>query len=156
MSKGKKNNKGETNCEASTMAVNVETELITMDTVRKQVNQMLAQQKAHYTEMLDRQADTFNKFVCMLMDSTNERLDSMNRNIQELKDSIHYTQQEVDEMKVKTSKVLNDHNTLEGGMRTICDTLLVLEKNVDHLENQSRRNNLIFRRNQRIGWGDSS
>lgn len=64
------------NYEASTIAAEVEPELFTMDAVRKHVNQVLAQQKAHYTEMLDRQVDTFNKFVRMLMDSTNEHLDS--------------------------------------------------------------------------------
>ena len=38
-----------------------EAELVTMVSVRKLINQMLIQQKAHYVEILDRQTDTFNK-----------------------------------------------------------------------------------------------
>lgn len=69
-----------------------EAELVTMASVRKMSNQMLTQQKAHYLEKLDRQTDTFLKFVKVILDSTNRRLDSMNRNVQEIKDSIYYTQ----------------------------------------------------------------
>ena len=104
-----------------------EAELVTMVSVRKLINQMLTQQKDHYVEILDRQTDTFNKFVRVILDSTNERIDSMNRNVQEIKDSIHYTQREVDEIKANVSKVSGDHNTVENGMRTICDSLVTLE-----------------------------
>ena len=62
----------------------------------------------------------------------------MNRNVQELKDSIHFTQREVDEINANAS------NTLENGMRTICESLVTLENKAEYLENQSRRNNLIF------------
>ncbi|KAJ8360652.1 hypothetical protein SKAU_G00171770 [Synaphobranchus kaupii] len=108
----------------------MEVELVTMDSVRKLMTQMLAQQKAHYVEMLDKQSDTFQKFVRVIMDSTNERLDSMNRSIQELKDSIQYTQRDVEKMKLKA----------------------------DYLENQSRRNNLIFdgiKESARESWADT-
>ena len=52
----------------------------------------------------------------MILDSTNERIDSLNRNVQEIKNSIHYTQREVDEIKANVSKVSGDHNTVENGM----------------------------------------
>lgn len=143
--------------EASTPAEE-EAELVTMASVRKLINQMMAQQKAHYVEILDRQTDTFNKFVRVILDSTNERLDSMNRNVQEIKDSIHYTQREVDDIKAKVSKLSVDHNTLENGMRTLCDGFVTLENKADYLENQSRRNNLIFEgieESARESWADT-
>ncbi|CAJ1081238.1 uncharacterized protein LOC126388379 [Xyrichtys novacula] len=115
-----------------------------MASVRKMINQMLTQQKAHYLEMLDRQTDTFNRFVKVILDSTNERLDSMNRNIQEIKDSIHYTQREVDEIKATVSKFSGDPNTLENNMKILCDSLVTLDSKADYLESQSKRNNLIF------------
>ena len=121
-----------------------ESEIINMDAVKKLISQSLEQQKSHFVEILDRQADTFNKFVKVIMDSTNERLDAMNRNIQELKDSIHYNKKDIDEIKIKVPKLSMDHNTLENGFRKICDCLVTLESKADYLENQSRRNNLIF------------
>ena len=135
-----------------------ETELVTMVSVRKLISQMLTQQKAHFMEILDRQTDTFTKFVRVILDSTNERLDSMNRNVQEIKDSINFTQREVDEIKANVSKVSGEHNTVENGMHTICDSLTTLENKADYLENQSRRNNLIFEgieESPRESWADT-
>lgn len=129
-----------------------------MASVRKMSNQMLTQQKAHYLEKLDRQTDTFLKFVKVVLDSTNRRLDSMNRNVQEIKDSIYYTQREVDEIKAKVSKLSGDHNTLEKTMHTVCDGLVTLADKAEYLENQSRRNNLIFEgieESVRESWADT-
>ena len=39
--------------------------------------------EAHYVEILDRQIYTFDTFVRVILDSTNEHLDSMNRNVKE-------------------------------------------------------------------------
>lgn len=97
------------------------TDLVSLNVVKDMIKgiKALSQQKAYYNEMMDKQSHNLTKIMKMFMESTNERLDGLNR--QELKDSIQYTQGEVDETKSNTSKISADHNTLESGMRTICD-----------------------------------
>lgn len=105
-------------------------------------------------EILDRQTDTFNKFVRVILDSTNERLDNMTRNIRKLKDSIRFTHEDVDDLK---SKVSTDQKTLVSGMRTIRDSLFTMENKMYHLDNQLKRNNLLFegiKESERESWED--
>ena len=102
-----------------------EPELLTLDMVRKLINQglaqqkaenakqlekQLAQQKAHYEDLLNKQADTFTKLVRVMMDSTNDRFDSAVNISHELKTSLHFTQNEVDELK-KTIKMRKNPHT---------------------------------------------
>ncbi|KAL7371968.1 hypothetical protein ABVT39_007890 [Epinephelus coioides] len=110
----------------------------------KLLDKQLAQQKAHYEELLNKQADTFAKRVQVMMDSTNEQLDSTNNNWHELKNSLHFTQHELDNLKKKTTKLSEDTELLEKNLKVICDCLKILDRSTDYLENQSRRNNLVF------------
>ena len=136
-----------------------EPELLTLDMVRKLINQglaqqkaenakqlekQLAQQKAHYEDLLNKQADTFTKLVRVMMDSTNDRFDSAVNISHELKTSLHFTQNEVDELKKTTSKLATDSELLEKNQKIVCDSLKILDRTTDYLENQSRRNNLVF------------
>ncbi|KAL7374361.1 hypothetical protein ABVT39_027177 [Epinephelus coioides] len=106
-----------------------EAELITLEAVSKLVNQsiaqhkaeqnkllekQLAQQKVYYEDLMQKQADIFTKLVWALMDSNNEHFDTANNNWHELKNSLQFTQHEI------------------------------VDRSADYLENQSRRNNLVF------------
>ncbi len=55
-------------------ATQAEPERATMDAVRKLLSVSLAQHKSHFAEIRDRKMDTFNKFLRVIMDSTNEWL----------------------------------------------------------------------------------
>lgn len=134
-------------------------ELVTLEAVRKLVNQsiaqhkaeqnkllekQLAQQKAYYEDLMQKQADIFTKLVRALMDSNNERLDTANNNLHELKNSLQFSQHEIDISKNNISKLTEDSERLEKNLRVVCDSIKILDRSTDYLENQSRRNNLIF------------
>lgn len=143
LDKGKESGSGHENG-VSLVAEEDVSVLLDMDAVTKLVTQLLDQQKSHYTELLKNMTDHSNNFMQMMMKATNERLDTMTRNIQELKDSIQFTQKEVDDIKTKVTKNTNYNYDLEKNLKVVCDGLVCLEKKTDYLENQSRRNNLVF------------
>lgn len=104
-----------------------------MVAVTKLVTQLLEQQKLHYTELLKNITDHSSSLMQMMM-----------KWMMELKDSIQFTQQEVDDIKTKVTRNTNYNYDLEKNLKVVCDGLVSLENKADYLENQSRRNNLVF------------
>ena len=91
---------------------------------------------------LTRQKETFKESLRIFMDATNKRLDDFMAKVQtdlsELKQSVEFTQSEVDTIKMSTTKIQDNRLSI----MTIETELKGLEGNIDYLDNQARRNNL--------------
>lgn len=109
-----------------------------------QVMELLQQQKEMYTALLNQQQDNFKSFVKVIMDSTNLRLDSLTREMQDIKTSLQFTQKEVDDIKVFNGKQDEYNRELRSDVYKTCDSLMIITDKMDYLEAQSRRNNLVF------------
>ncbi len=110
----------------------------------RQVTDLLQQQKDTFIALLQQQQENFKGFVQMIMDSTNTRLDAINRDIQEVKVSLQYTQKEVDDLKADNIKHTERGNTMQADIYKVCDSLLTITDKMEYLEGQTRRNNLVL------------
>ncbi|KAI8518185.1 hypothetical protein Bbelb_042020 [Branchiostoma belcheri] len=85
------------------------------------------------------------------MESSNKRIDSLMREVQDLKTSLQFSQAEIDSLKA-SSKDSNKTSTTTPAEAEIV-------KKVDYLENQSRRNNIVIDGivddNNRETWADT-
>lgn len=90
------------------------------------------------------QQENFKGFVQIIMDSTNSRLDTINKEVQEIKTSIQFTQKEVDDIKAGNKAQLEASNSMQTDIMRICDRLSTVTDKMEYLEGQSRKNNLVF------------
>lgn len=148
------------------MEPETEPEFITVDVVKqlianslekqreeytKLLEKQLAQQKVHYEELLEKQTNAFSKMMQVVLESTNERSDKAIEFTMELKTSLQFTQNEVDNLKKDTRKLAEtnaklsvDTSNNEKDMKTVCDCIKMLDRKAEYQENQSRRNNLVI------------
>ncbi|KAI8517432.1 hypothetical protein Bbelb_060130 [Branchiostoma belcheri] len=113
------------------------------------IKDMLDQQQAKYEDLLQRQQTIFQTFIETVMTSSNKRIDSLVREVQELKSSLQFSQQEVDSLKAKQNEVQQEVNALSLTVEDHVNNPQPqgtpdLEKKIDYLENQSRRNNIVI------------
>lgn len=108
------------------------------------VNDLLSKQKEMFTALLQRQQDNFQCFVKIIIDSPNSILDSLMKEVQEIKTSIQFTQKEVDDIKISNANQADHSKALQADITKICDSLLVLRDKLEYLEGKSRRNNLVI------------
>ena len=71
-----------------------ENDFVTMDILKD----MLEQQKHFYEDVLKRQEASFSTFTQLILES-NKRCDTLMAEIQELKNSLKYSQKDIDELK---------------------------------------------------------
>lgn len=109
-----------------------------------QVKELLQQQKDMFIALLQQQQENFRGFVKMIIDSTNSRLDSITREVQEVKTSIQFTQKEVDDIKTNLSTQSVSCNSMQADIIQNCDSLSAVTDKMEYTEAQSRRNNLVF------------
>ena len=109
-----------------------------------QVNDLLNHQKEIFTALLQQQQDIFKDLVKVIMDSTNSRMDTITKEVQDLKTSIQYTQKEVDELKITQAKQSEHSNTTQTDIVKLCESLQVILDKHEYLEGQLRRNNIII------------
>ena len=109
-----------------------------------QVRDLLEQQKSFYKDLLQQQEGTYKGFVQMLMDSFNKRLDGVFKELCDIKSSLQYTQKDVDDLKSLTDNLSIQCKELNDDIKSASSSLNNMDGKVDYLENQSRRNNLIF------------
>jgi len=82
-----------------------------------------------FVALLQQQQDNFQCFAKMILDSTNQRLDTLTREVQEIKTSIQFTQKEVDDIKISNTNQTDHSKALQGDIMKICNSLLVLTRN---------------------------
>ena len=80
----------------------------------------------------------------MILDSTNQRLDALTREMQEIKTSIQFTQKEVDDIKISNANQADHSKALQVEIMKICDSLVILTDKLEYLEGQSRKNYLLI------------
>ena len=100
-------------------------------------------QESTFTKMLEIQQQIFQKCLQSFMETTNTRFDNFlidtTKTIAELKQSLQYTQHEVEDLKTQMSKN-QPLNTAD--VACMKEQLRRVEDNIDYIENQSRRNNV--------------
>lgn len=108
------------------------------------LKEMLDQQKAQYEDLLRRQQSTFQSFITSIMDSTNKRMDNLIREIQEIKDSLQYSQAEIIDYKTNQHSMSLNIKEVVVKMDRLESVMSTIVKKSDSLENQSRRNNILI------------
>ena len=93
-------------------------------------------------QMMEVQEKSFRSLVKVMIESFNERLDGVIKDVQKIKDSLEFSQREIDNLKVSTTRVQESVPRLEEQVSTLQMDLNYLDDNQDYLENQSRRSNL--------------
>lgn len=109
-----------------------------------QVNELLQQQKDTFMALLQQQQENFKGFIKLIIDSTNTRMDTVMRDVQDLKTSIQFTQKEVDDLKINKAKQSEHDKSIQSDIMKMCDSLLIITDKMEYLEGQSRRNNLVI------------
>ncbi|XP_041664752.1 zinc finger protein 37-like [Cheilinus undulatus] len=120
-----------------------EPEFVTVDTLKE----MLDQQKTFYEEVLKRQEASFRCFTQMILDSTNNRIDGIMREIQDLSNSLQYSRKDIEEIKEANDgdkKAFKDLEQLIKQLDSTPNQSDRLLERLDYLESQSRRNNIII------------
>ncbi|KAI8517875.1 hypothetical protein Bbelb_038920 [Branchiostoma belcheri] len=108
------------------------------------MKEMLEQQKVYYKDLLDQQEKNFRSFVQIITDSANQRMDNLVREMQDLKNSLNFSQGEISDTKETSDKNADKLKQLEQNMMTYNTEVTEMANKLDYIENQSRRNNLIF------------
>lgn len=107
------------------------------------LSQLLEQQREFYKEMLLQQQENFKCFIQLIMDGTNKRLDGVIRDVQELKTSLEFTQDKLEEMRMghkdMETKIKSFENNIMGSKLEMDEMFAKL----DYIENQCRRTNIL-------------
>lgn len=87
-------------------------------------------------QLLQQQREDFTAMIETVMRSFNERHDSLQKTIVELKISLEYSQKDLESLKQSTTSM--------DGIDQMKESLDEITKKLDYLENQSRRNNIVI------------
>ena len=69
------------------------------------VKYLLNEQKEFYKKLLQQQENSFKCFVQILVNSTNKRMDDLTRKVQDLQNSLQFSQGQLDELKQENSNL---------------------------------------------------
>ncbi|KAI8499875.1 hypothetical protein Bbelb_221920 [Branchiostoma belcheri] len=95
-------------------------------------------------ELLELQERNFKSFLDTIMESTHKRMDNIIREVQEIKDSLQYSQKEIDENKINLLRHVQKVEDIDTEITLLKKDITVNDTKVDYLENQSRRNNILI------------
>jgi len=96
--------------------VKSEEEFITL----AQVNELMQQKRKTFLVLLQQQQENYKGIVKIILDSTNTRLDDISKEVQEIKASIHFTQKEVDDIKMGNIKQTDHCKDMQSEIFEIC------------------------------------
>ena len=77
------------------------------------------------------------------MDSTNKRTDNLTREVQNLKNSLQFSQSQLDELKQENGKLRATCKSLREDISSVCESMITMTDKSNYLEGQSRRNNMV-------------
>jgi len=95
-------------------------------------------------ELLELQERNFKSFLDTIMESTHKRMDNIIREVQEIKDSLHFSQKEIDDNKLNLYRHVQKVEDIETEITLLKKDITANDTKVDYLENQSRRNNILI------------
>lgn len=107
------------------------------------VHELLEQQKTFYKDLINQQENRFKDFVQMILDSSNKRLDGLTREVQDLKTSLQFTQNELDMLKQEHTQSSERLNSVGADLTSLQQTTLSVSTKLEYTENHSKRNNII-------------
>jgi hypothetical protein len=90
------------------------------------VKDLLNEQKETYKQLLQQQENSFKCFVQILMDSTNTIMDNLTRKVQDLKNSLQFSQGQNDELKQEKGKMPAICKSLREDISSVCESLIAM------------------------------
>ena len=108
-----------------------------------QVRELLERERAHFKELILQQEHSNKNFTQMVINTTNQRVDELVKDIQVLKMSLEFTQKDVDELKANHNKLSSGCNSNTNDICKVAESFLVLDTKANYLERQCRRNNIM-------------
>ena len=70
-------------------------------------------------------------------------MNDLTREVQDLKNSLQFSQGQIDEFKKENSKIIAICKSLRVDIRSVFESIITMTENSDYLEGQSRRNNTV-------------
>ncbi|CAL9687321.1 unnamed protein product [Knipowitschia caucasica] len=104
---------------------------------------MLEQQKDFYRDLIKQQQDNFKSFVQMMMDNTNIRLDSIVKDLHDVKVSLQFTDGVVNDLRAEEKRTISKLAAFDTEINSTCSELKVLSERLEYFDNQTRRNNIL-------------
>lgn len=108
-----------------------------------QVRELLEQEKAHFKELMLQQENNYKTFTQMIMNSMNQRVDELMKEVQDLKISLQFTQKEVDELKVNCREYSTECKSNVDDIQKLAESLLILDAKANYLDGQCKQNNIV-------------
>lgn len=108
------------------------------------VTEMLEKQKSVFKDLMDLQEKNFKTFLQLFMETTNKRVDDLVKEVIEFKQSLEYTQLQVDDQKKTSEELVLMLKETRKDLNTVCESALSLDRKTDYLEGQTKRNNIII------------
>ena len=87
--------------------------------------------------------NSFKCFVQILVESTNKKMADLTRAVQDLKNSLQFSQGQLDEFKQENGKMTAICKSLREDISSVCETMITMMEKSYSLEGQSRRNNMV-------------
>lgn len=95
-------------------------------------------------DFLRQQREDFSSMLTALMNSFNERYDKLLSTVSDIKSSLQYSQKDIESLKKSVEAQDVAQKSFADEVMIIKEDLKEIHNNIDYLENQSRRNNLVF------------
>ena len=92
-------------------------------------------------EMLEIHERAYRTTMQLMMDSVND-IKSLKQSVDEIKQSLHYTQKDIDDVKTKIEKIEEKTKNVDKSIANSQMDIKDLYNEQEYLENQSRRNNV--------------
>ncbi len=110
----------------------------------EQVHEFMEKQKAFYKELLQQQESNFKICMYTFMETTSLRIDTIVKELQELKVSLQFTQKEVDDLKGSSVCLSSNCKSNEDDIHKLAESMLVIDGKTDFLDAQTRCQNVII------------
>lgn len=82
-------------------------------------------QKQFYKQLLQQQENSFKYCVQILVQLTNKIMDNLSREVQDLKNSLQFSQGQLDEFKQENGKMAKIDKSLREDISSICESMII-------------------------------
>ena len=143
---------------ATTMPPRKQTENTEEAVSMAQVRELLEQQKDFYKALLEQQEKSFKSCVEIMVDSSNKKVGELMSQVLDLRASLEFTQKEFQDFKDHCKTWEKAYKETKNNVESVSKSLIPLNENLDYMESQSRRNNVIIdgiKESEGEKWSDS-
>lgn len=107
---------------------------------------MLEQQQEFYKDVIQQQQDIFKSFVQLIMEGTNKRLDSILKDVHDVKSSLQFTDGIVSELQAEGKSIKGKLKECKSAVNGLQEESKVMMVVMDFMDNQARKNNIVIDR----------